>query len=167
MTAKPTSKSTEPKLESEKLLELGISTQELLFKEYSAWARHHHVLVWTATAFGVTILLATIILYKDLEPLPYTAAALGSLVLLYCSHMLAEGNRRQWQDYKSVPNLIEASWKLRKPGSQTQLNMVDRQREIRVQPWRLRLYWTLAIIVLVTIIVKWVEYLRHLDSIDG
>ncbi len=159
--ARRTSPRKRARLDVTRLEKLNDSTKELLFREYSAWARHHHVLVWTVAAFGVTIQLATLSLFKDLAPCSYTLVALGSLVLLFIANKLADGNRRQWQDYKSVANLIEMHWGLRDPNAlDTQLNEVERRRDVRVQPWRTRLYWAWALILAATIVVKWVDYIH-------
>ena len=144
-----------PDFNIEALRMLSDPSRDALFKEYSAWARHHHTLVWTSAAFGVAIQLAILTLYNDLERVSYTVVAGGGLLLLAISHKLAEGNRCQWANYKSVPNLIEASWDLRIPGSETALNKVAQQKPVRVQPWRRNLYLTFAAIVAATIVVKW------------
>ena len=144
------------KLDITRLDKLSNSTKKPLFKEYSAWARHHHTLVWTAAAFGGTIQLVTLSLFKDLDPWPYTSVAAGSLMLLYIAHKLADGNRRQWEDYKSVPNLIEQRWGLRyEDALNTQLNEVERKRDVRVQFWRSALYVAWALILVATIVAKW------------
>lgn len=154
--AKRTASKKRARLDIARLDRLSDSTKELLFKEYTAWARHHHSLVWIVTAFGVTIQLTTLSLFNDLGPCPYTSVAVGSLVLLLITNMLAEGNRRQWQDYKSVANLIEVHWGLRDPDAlNTQLNEVERRKDIRVQLWRTRLYVVWALILAATIVVKW------------
>jgi hypothetical protein len=85
--------------------------------------------VWTAAAFGVGIQVGTIALHGRLDALFYTVVAVGSLVLLGVAQMLAEGNRRQWQDYKVVADLAETSWGLRESGDENALIVVSRESE--------------------------------------
>lgn len=157
-------KENRPKLDIQVLKKLIDPAKDLLFKEYSAWARHHHTLIWTAAAFGISIQVVTLLMYKDLTPWPYTIMAVGSLVLLFVAHKLAEGNRQQWQDYKSVANLIEAAWDLRIAGTNAKLNAVDRPKDVRVQVWRRALYIAFAFIVGATILVKWFDQVHYPQS---
>jgi hypothetical protein len=129
---------------------------EVLFKEYSSWARHHHTLIWASAAFGTTVQATILLLYDQLDQISYTVAACGGLLLLLATHKLAEGNRGQWADYKSVANLIEENWNLRKAGHSGQLNVISRERP-SVQTWRTFLYFVLAGILVVTVAAKWVD----------
>jgi hypothetical protein len=88
-----------------------------LYEQYSHWARHHHTLVWTLAAFGVSISLGALVYFREAPLIEFSVVCLGSVALLVITKRIADSNRMQWQEFWGVLNTIESIWGLRSEGA--------------------------------------------------
>lgn len=85
-----------------------------IYDQYSQWARHFHLLVWTITAFGYTISLGGFTLIeKVLTKWGILGLGIGGILIVVLTYHLANTNKKQENYYLYVLNALEATWGFR------------------------------------------------------